>query len=138
VRDVFLVDLASDHLTVDDKGKREPLARWPDGSDPEGPPGPVNEMGTLRNWRGPLKDALSAQLLVPVRIQSYGRGSYPVVTIAGWHAAITPNASPPRLDTFADAVCKANGGAPMGLFAGLDRSLILRVRCPGGARWQRL
>jgi hypothetical protein len=138
VRDVFLVDVAMDRLSVDDKAKRDALARWPDGSDPEGPPGPVREIGSLREWNGSLKDALQQQLLVPIRVQTYGRGTYPVVTLAGWHGTVMPGADPDALRGFAEAMCRATHGAPMALFGGLDRSLILRVRCPGGTRWERL
>jgi hypothetical protein len=138
VRDVFLVDLAGDRLTVDDKSKRNALGRWPDGSDPEGPPGAVQEMVSMRDWKSPLKEAIQRQLLVPIRVQTYGRGTYPVVTIAGWHGAIVPAAGPDALRSFADALCKATGGAPMGLLAGVDRSLMLRIRCPAAFRWDKL
>jgi hypothetical protein len=135
-RDVFLVDVGSDHLYVDDKSKRDPLARWPDGSDPEGPAGPVREMDNLKQWRGPLKETIQRQLLVPIRVQTYGRGTYPVVTIAGWHGDVTPTASPEALHGLASRLCKATGGAPMAFFAGVDRSRLLRIRCPSGDyRW---
>jgi hypothetical protein len=138
VRDVFLADVAADRLTVDDKSKRTPLGRWPDGSDPEGPPGAVRETASMKDWNSPLKDAIQRQLLVPIRVQTYGRGTYPVVTLAGWHGAIVPGAGPDALKAFAEALCRATNGAPMGLFGGVDRSLILRIRCPAAARWDRL
>jgi hypothetical protein len=137
-RDVFLVDVPGDRLTVDDKSKRKPLARWPDGSDPEGPPGSAREITSIRDWKSPLKDAVQGQLLVPIRMQTYGRGTYPVITIAGWHAAIVPGAGPDALQAFAGTMCRASGGAPLGVFAGVDRSLMLRVRCPQSARWDKL
>ena len=140
VRDVFLVDVAGDHLTVDDKSRRDPLARWPDGSDPEGPPAAhVLNTSDLRHWKGPLKDAVfGKQQLVVVRVQMYGRGTYPVITLAGWHGAITPSASAEVLRSFDDDLCRANDGAPMGIFAGIDRSDMLRIRCPGPPRWDKL
>jgi hypothetical protein len=138
VRDVFVVDVAGDRLTVDDKAKRNPLARWPDGSDPEGPPGSVQNTSDLRKWRGPLKDAVfGKQQLVVIRVQMYGRGTYPVITVAGWHGAVMPTATAEDLRSFADDMCHANEG-PLGIFAGLDRSRILLIRCPGGAHWDKL
>jgi hypothetical protein len=138
VRDGFLVDLAGDRLTVDERSKHDALARWPDGSDPEGPAGAVRELSGMRDWKVPVKDVLQQAQLVPVRVQGYGRGTYPVVTLAGWHGAIVPTATPEALRGFAEALCKASGGAPMGLFGGLDRSRMLRIRCPGEARWDQL
>jgi hypothetical protein len=142
LRDVYLVDVAGDHLFLEGAAPSgaaaRPLARWPDGSDPEGPPGAIREMEAMQKWKGPLKDALNAQLLVPIRLQTYGRGTYPVVTLAGWHGAINPSGPPDALRALAAAVCKANQGLPMGLFAGLDRSLLLRIRCPGSFRWEKL
>jgi hypothetical protein len=138
IRDVFLVDATLDRLTVDNKSTRDPLARWPDGSDPEGPAGPVREIGSLREWNGDMKNALQGQLLVPIRVQTYGRGTYPVVTLAGWHGAVVPGADPEALRSLSEALCRATHGAPMALFGGLDRSVILRVRCPGGTRWDKL
>jgi hypothetical protein len=138
VRDAFLVDVAADRLTVDDKAARDALARWPDGSDAEGPAGAVREIGSLREWNGALKEALQQQLLVPIRVQTYGRGTYPVVTLAGWHGAVVPGADPAALRGLAEAVCRATHGAPMALMGGLDRSVILRIRCPAATRWDKL
>ncbi len=144
LRDVFLVDVAADRLTVDDKSKRDPLARWPDGSDPEGPAGGVRQVEDLRRWSGPLADAFRQKLLVPIRVQGYGRGTYPVVTIAGWHGEVSPSTSADELSSLAEELCKANRGAPLGVFAGIDRSRVLRIRCPvsvanvANARWDRL
>ncbi len=137
-RDIFIVDVAADRLTVDDKSKRDALARWPDGSDPEGPPGAVREVPSVRDWKSPLKSAIQGQLLVPIRVQTYGRGTYPVITLAGWHGAIVPGAGPDALRAFAETLCRASGGAPLGVFAGVDRSLMLRVRCPHSVRWDKL
>jgi hypothetical protein len=138
-RDVFLVDVAGDRLTVDDKSKRDPLARWPDGSDPEGPPGPVQNASNMHKWHGPLKDAVfNKQQLVVIRVQLYGRGSYPVITVAGWHGAVMPTATPEDLRAFDEELCQANDGMPLGIFASIDRSRMLRIRCPGPPSWDRL
>jgi hypothetical protein len=138
LRDVFLVDVGGDRLTVDDKSLRAPLALWPDGSDAEGPPGKVLEADDLRKPRDNVTAALRQMQLVPIRVQFYGRGSYPVVTLAGWHAAVLPTASEEDLRPTAEALCKATHDMPLAFFGGIDRSRILRIRCPGGARWDRL
>jgi hypothetical protein len=138
VRDVFLVDPGADRLSVDDRAKRDPLARWPDGSDPEGPASQAREAGDTHGWQGALKDAIRVEQLVAIRVQAYGRGSYPLVTLAGWHAAVMPTASPDDLRPFAEKLCRASGGLPLAFVAGLDRSTVLRIRCPGTARWDRL
>jgi hypothetical protein len=135
---VFLVDVAEDRLAVDDSGKRQPLARWPDGSDPQGPPNDVRQVDDVRGWKAPLGEAFRKRLLVPIRVQAYGRGTYPVVTIAGWHGDVTPEASMDALRSVAEGMCAASRGAPMGIFAGIDRSKILRIRCPAAVRWDRL
>jgi hypothetical protein len=138
LRDVFLVDVAADRLSVDDKAKRDPLAHWPDGSDPEGPPSQVRDASDMHVWKGSLRDVIREQQLVAIRIQAYGRGTYPVVTLAGWHGAAKPGASPEDLRGLTDALCRAGSGMPLGLVAGIDRSMMLRIRCPGGAFWDRL
>jgi hypothetical protein len=137
-RDVFVVDAAGDRLSVDDKSKRSALARWPDGSDAQGPGNDVRQVDDLRKWQGPLGEEFRKLSLVPIRVQAYGRGTYPVVTIAGWHGGITPTASLEDLQGIAAEICKANAGLPMGIFANIDRSTMLRIRCPGSARWDRL
>jgi hypothetical protein len=138
VRDVFLVDVAGDRLTLDDKTQRAALARWPDGSDPEGPAGDVRRIDDLRKWKGNLGEIFREKMLVPVRVQAYGRGTYPVVTIAGWHGDVVPTAPLDDLASIARELCKADDDLPLGIFAGIDRSLMLRVQCPGEARWDRL
>jgi hypothetical protein len=138
VRDVFLVDVAGDRLSVDDKSKRDPLVRWPDGSDPEGPANPTRSVDDMRKWTGPLRDAFRDLLLVPIRVQAYGRGTYAVITLAGWHNQVQPTTPASDLKSVADRLCKANNNAPLGVFGGLDRSTMLRIRCPAAARWDKL
>ncbi len=137
VRDVFLVDVAGDRLTVDDKNKRSPLARWPDGSDPEGPAGAqIRETQNMKGW--PVQDALLKLSLVPIRTQSYGRGTYPLVSLAAWRDPYSLNASPDALRPLSDALCAANGNMPMALVAGFDRAHVLRIRCPSATKWDTL
>lgn len=142
VRDVFIVDVAADHLSLDDPSKRDPLQKWPDGSDPEGPPAPkVREIDDTAHWKSTLNDAIRSQLLVPLRVQAYGRGAYPVITLAGWHGVVQPGASPDTLRPVATALCKGNDGLPLGLLTALDRSRILRIRCGkegASTRWDTL
>jgi hypothetical protein len=137
IRDVFLVDLAGDHLTVDDKTKRNPLAHWPDGSDPEGPAADVREITNMRDWKSPLQDTLIKQGLAPLRMQAYGRGTYPLVSIAGWHGAVQLGATPDALQPLVVAVCASNDKMPMGIVAGFDRSNVLRITCPSATRWEK-
>jgi hypothetical protein len=140
VRDVFVVDVAGDRLSVDDKSKRNPLARWPDGSDPEGPAAKdILNTSDMRKWNGALKDAVFGKMqLVGIRVQMYGRGTYPVITLAGWHGSVNLSATPEDLAPVDESLCKANDGAPLGIIAGIDRANILRIRCPGPPRWERL
>ncbi len=142
VRDVFVVDVAGDRLAVDDPGLRAHLERWPEGSDPGGPAKVgVPEVENLLRAKSPLLDALHDMQLVTVRGQTYGRGTYLVVTLAGWHGPILRTMSASELAPTADRLCKANGQMPLGIFAGVDRSNMLRIRCgPDGAkpRWDRL
>lgn len=130
VRDVLLVDLAGDHLSLQDASNHEPLQRWPDGSDPEGPPAPrPREIDDTVHWKSPLNDAMRAQMLVPIRVQAYGRGTYPVISLAGWHGVVEPGASPDALRPLSTALCQANDGLPLALFTVMDRTRVLRVRC---------
>lgn len=130
VRDVFLVDVAGDHLSLDDPSRRDPLQKWPDGSDPEGPPAPkVRAIDDTAHWKSPLNDAIRAQLLVPMRVQAYGRGTYPVVSLAGWHGVVQPGASLDTLRPLATALCAANERLPLALFTVMDRTQVLRIRC---------
>jgi hypothetical protein len=142
VRDVFLVDVASDRLSLDDPSKRDPLQKWPDGSDPEGPPAPkVREIVDTAHWKSTLNDAIRAQMLVPMRVQAYSRGSYPVVSLAGWYGIVQPGASQDTLRPLATALCAGNSGLPLGLLTVMDRSRILRIRCGKegpSSRWDTL
>jgi hypothetical protein len=139
VRDVFLVDVAGDHLTVDDKTRRDPLARWPDGSDPEGPASTtVRETTDMKGWKSPIRDALLKLSIAALRMQSYGRGTYPVISIAAWRPPFTLNAPADAMQPLADAMCGANDNMPMAIVAGFDRAHVLRIRCPSATKWDTL
>ena len=137
-RDTFLVDVDRDRLELASGGaKSGALGKWPDGSDPAGPVGAPVEADAPP---AKLKDALFAAKLTPVRTQLYGRGSYVVITLAGWRAPVPPSAPPASLADLVQATCAANDGLPFGVFAGIDRATMLRVRCGAApaARWDRL
>jgi hypothetical protein len=142
VLDVFLVDLAEDHLSLEDKADHLALARWPDGSDPDGQPSkPIRQVNSMRDWKSPLHDAITNRQLVAIRLQTYGRGTYPVVTLAGWHGEVHPGATAEELKPLAQELCKVNAGLPLALFGGLDRSNALLIRCPPSGpsvRWDKL
>jgi hypothetical protein len=138
VRDVFLVDVAGDRLTRDDPRASPPLKRWPDGSDPEGPPGKTGSVDDVPKWASPIHDALTALKLSAMRVELLGRGSYPVITLAGWYGAVKLRASPDDLKPAAEKLCAGNAALAMTLFGGLDRANALRIRChPSTARWDR-
>jgi len=142
VRDVFMVDVPGDRMSLADPSKGDPLQKWPDGSDPEGPAAPkVRAIDDTTKWKSPLNDAIRSQLLVPLRVQAYGRGTYPAITLAGWYGVVRPGASPDTLRPLATALCAGNSGLPLGLFTALDRSTILRIRCSKdgpSSRWDTL
>jgi hypothetical protein len=141
VIDVLVVDVASDRLSVDDSNKRPSLRKWPDGSDPEGPPKPVRQVDDLHGWKSTVHDMLRELQLTAIRGQLYGRGTYPVLTLAGWHGPILRTMTPEQIKPAADKLCAANGGGRMGIVAGLDRSIILRIRCGSegaNTRWEKL
>jgi hypothetical protein len=137
LRDTFLVNPAADRLHLAEPDKHDPLRKWPDMSDPEAPAGPPQEVQDILHWKSPLKEALKGLQLVPIRVQWYGRGTYPIVTIADWHATVTRDASPASLSAAAQKLCAATNGQPLAIFGGLDRVNLLRVVCPDKTRWER-
>ncbi len=138
-RDVFLVDVDGDRLELAKPGGGggAALAKWPDGTEPGGPAGAAIE-GDAPPAK--LGAALIAAKLTPVRTQLYGRGSYVVITLAGWREPIARNTPPESLGGLVEAMCAASDGLPFGLFAGIERATILRIRCgdSAGARWEQL
>ncbi len=138
LRDRFLVSVATDRMSLDESLHQPKLQRWPDGSDPDGPPGAIAELQDLRTWRTSFRDAFRKLELAPIRVQLYGRGTYPVITIAGWHGPLQRTMSPGELEAPARVLCTANEGEPLGIIAGLDRSVLLRISCPGAGRFDTL
>jgi hypothetical protein len=138
VRDVLTVDPANAMISASpDAPSSGPLKPWPDDSDPAGPPKPVASLDG-RDWRGTLRDWFVENKFTILRVQLYGRGTYPIVTLAGWRDPIARSALPAALKPTVEKMCVANDGQPFGIFAGLDRSTLLRVRCPSSARWEKL
>jgi hypothetical protein len=143
VRDTFAVDVDHDHLELADPARGTPLADWPDGSSPGGMPTASPKEGpAIEGWKSPLPKALQTLALVPLRVQFYGRGSYPLLSVAGWHGMLTLTSSPDELATDAKKICEASAAFPVGIIATMDRSIVLRVKCPAGAaavaRWEHL
>jgi len=138
LRDTFLANVSIDRLRLDDSEHHPPLKVWPDGSMPDVAPGPIAEVTDLHQWKTPLHEAIKQQQLYPLRIQLYGRGTYPVITLAGWHALFDPRGDLAALKPAAASLCTANKGAPIGIFAGFDRALLLRVDCPDNPHWEKL
>lgn len=139
VRDTFAVEPDQDRLELADPARGAPLADWPDGSSPGGMPTPEPKEGPgIKQWTSPLPKAITALELVPLRVQFYGRGSYPLVTIAGWHGSVTLTSTPAQLAQASKAICAASAGFPVGITTAMDRSVVLRIRCPESARWERL
>jgi hypothetical protein len=139
VRDTLAVDADQDRLELADPTRGAPLADWPDGSNPAGMATPSPKEGpTIEKWASPLPKAFRALELVPLRIQFYGRGSYPMITIAGWHGPMALTASPAELAEDARKICEASAGFPLGVVTAMDRSVVFRVHCPESARWEHL
>ena len=139
VRDTFAVDVEHDHLELADPAVGAALADWPDGSGPGGMPAPSPKEGPpIDQWRSALPKAFQELELVPLRVQFYGRGSYPVISIAGWHGVVKPATPPTELKGVAEKLCHASAGFPLGVFTTGDRTTLLRIKCPNFVRWERL
>jgi len=138
LRDTFLVNVAEDRMSLDDPGHHPALRPWPDGSSPDGPPGPVTDNQNLTRWKAPLHDVIEKLKLFPLRIQLYGRGTYPVISLAGWHDVFDPKGDISLLREPAKQLCEVNSGAPMAFIGGMDRTLVLRIDCPANPRWESL
>jgi hypothetical protein len=139
VRDTFAVDLAHDRIELADPARGDPLTEWPDGSRPTGMATPSPKEGPpIKEWKSALPKAFESLALVPLRVQFYGRGSYPLISIAGWHGTVTPSSSPEQLSAAAAKLCHASAGFPLGVIETMDRSNVLRIKCPASARWEHL
>ena len=131
VEETFAVDVSADRLElVKQQVDRPKLKKWLDGSDPYGPPKtPVPEFTDPGKWTALTGQALKKERLVPIRIQMYGRGTYPFVTLAGWPEWFPRNMDQATRDAFAVKLCSGSQNMPLGIIAGLDRSNVLRIRC---------
>lgn len=138
LRDRFFVNIATDRMSTDESLHQPVLQKWPDGSDPDGPAGKVADGQDLRAWKAALGATIRSLQLVPLRVQLYGRGTYPVVTLAGWHGPVQQGMTPDQLAGPAKALCEANDQQPLAFFAGLERVTLLRITCPGGAKFENL
>ena len=138
LRDTFIANVSGDRLRIDDADHHGPLKAWPDGSMPDAPPAPIASIGDLFHWKAPLHDSIKKAHLYPLRVQLYGRGTYPVITLAGWHELFDPKGDIAALKAPAEDLCAATQGAPMAFFAELDRSTLLRIDCPDNPHWEKL
>jgi hypothetical protein len=138
VRDRFVVSVAQDRLRLADGSRGAPLAPWPDKSDPTAAAAPSPVEADMGSWRSPIREALVAMNLVPLRLQWFGRGSYPVVSIAGWRPPMALDGGASTLLDDARKLCAASNGQPLAIFGGMDRQHLLRIRCPAVARWDTL
>ena len=131
VDETFAVDVAADRLElVKQQVDRPKLKPWLDGSDPYGPPKtPVPEFAAPTKWNTPAGKVLKDARLTPIRIQMYGRGTYPFVILAGWPEWFPRTMDQGTRDAFAAKLCSGSAGMPLVIGAGLDRSNVLRVRC---------
>jgi hypothetical protein len=135
LRDTFLVDVGGDRLALDGAAGHTPLQLWPDGSDPGAPPKPVREVSDMKAWGTALHSVLEQLQLLAIRVQLYGRGTYPVLTLAGWRPQFGKSTPASTLDDDAKKFCEATADAPLSFVAGIDRSTTLRIQCPG-AKWR--
>jgi hypothetical protein len=133
LRDRFFVVVATDTMSLDDSLHQPKLRAWPDGSDTDGPPKRVTDIQDLHTWKAALRDTFHKLQLAPLRVQLYGRGTYPVVSIAGWHGPVQRTMTSADLEAPAKALCDANDGEPLGILAGVDRTTLLQISCAGGA-----
>ncbi len=139
VRDTFAVDVDHDRLELADPSRGAPLGDWPDGSSPEGMATPAPKEGPrIDQWGSPLVKALKGLDLVPLRVQFYGRGSYPVISLAGWHGTLTPTSNGADLAAVTKTICDASAGFPVGVIATMDRTTVFRVRCPAEGHFEHL
>jgi hypothetical protein len=130
------VNVSQNRMTLDDPTHHAELQKWPDGSKPDEGPGPVNGVDNIPQWKSTLKDAIKAMQFTAIRIQLYGRGTYPVITLSGWRDPILRDTPIEALHEPARKLCAANGNRPLALFGGLDRVNLLRIDCPDKARWE--
>jgi hypothetical protein len=138
LRDRFFASVSTDRMRLDDADHHPALRPWPDGSLPDQPPGLVTIIQPLKGWKTAVHDVIKKQQLYALRVQLYGRGTYPVVLIAGWHALFDPKGDLAALKPAAEELCTANNGSPMGFIAELDHTQMLRVDCPDKPHWQSL
>lgn len=138
LRDTFLANVSGDRLRIEDEARRPPLRPWPDGSLPGDGPGLLATVQDLRKWQTPVREIIKKEQLYPTRVQLYGRGTYPVVTLAGWHAKFDPKGDIAALKPVAQELCTANAGSPMAFMTGLGNTLLLRIDCPENPHWEDL
>jgi hypothetical protein len=138
VRDVFLVDVAKDRLTVDDPKARAPLAAWPDESKPNEPATEVFSINAINEWKSPMANAFMLQRLSPIRIQLFGRATYLVITLSGWHAPLTRETDDGKLKEVMKKLCDANEGRSFAVTSAMELRTWFRANCAAGTyKWDK-
>ncbi len=138
VRDVFLVDVAGDRLTVDDPKARAPLAAWPDESKPNEKAAPVYSINSILEWKSPMTKVFELQRLSPIRIQGFGRGTYLVITLSGWRAPIARDAGDAKIKEALKPLCEANEGQSFAIGSAMEPVTWLRANCAAGTyKWDK-
>jgi hypothetical protein len=137
-RDVFLVDVASDRLSLAPESNGKPLAAWPDGSATNEVARDVQSFEGVKSWSSPIVERMTELGLSPYRMDVYGRGTYRVFALAGWTEPVSKDAPREQQRAIAKQLCAANGES-FGLVGGGERHEIARVRCPEGTtEWESL
>jgi hypothetical protein len=138
IQDTFVVDLVADRLTLAGGSNGGPLATWPDGSAPGEDAHPIRTLVTARDWASPVADSLGELGLTPSRVDLYGRGTYRVVSLAGWTEPVAKDAPRETQHAVAKKLCAANGES-LALFGGGAPHELARIRCPNGdTEWESL
>ena len=132
LRDAFVIDLPHDRLALLDGKSGGSLGPWPDGSHPGEGPRPVASIDRIKDWDSKVASLMATMNLSPYRVELLGRGTYRVITLAGWREPIARHAPAEELRPTMKKICAANEGESFGIFAGTERHEILRVRCPSG------
>jgi hypothetical protein len=83
-----------------------------------------------------MADAFQKLQLSPIRIQGYGRGTYLLITLAGWRAPLARDASDVEMKDAANKLCAVNDGRSFAVTTPFDARTWLRIKCDGTWRWE--
>jgi hypothetical protein len=138
LHDEFVVDVAADRLALGPGSNGGPLAAWPDGSAPDAEGHGVQTLVGAKDWASPVVDAMNDLGLSPSRVEVYGRGTYRIVSLAGWTEPVAKDAPREGLRAVGKKLCAANGES-FALLGGGAPYELARIRCPNGdTEWESL